>query len=244
MFKRALAVVIGASLLGAGAAGAATVQQVGQSHVGVEAESYDAVSGSGWTTVTPSTSFTSNVGTNILPASTNASDATALWANGGATARYDFVFSTAGTYYVYLRYSMFDRTDSTNYGNEDSVFVTDAFGVAITDTNAQTFDLDAAPSGNPALGAWEGTYRWGQVKGRNATNDARMVTTALTVAPGDLGNTLSLNIKTREWGASIDYVFLSTTNSLSGAAIDAIIPEPASLAVLSLGGLALMRRRR
>ncbi len=70
-----------------------------------------------------------NGGLDVLPADTNASGGAAVFHQfgSGASAKWNVQFATADTYYLYMRYSFFNRDSNTDYGNEDSIYVPPAF---------------------------------------------------------------------------------------------------------------------
>ncbi len=229
---------------------AGVVQGVGTNYVGVEAENFDSLSGTRWTPVekSPST-LTSAYGTAVLPSYSDASGGRAMLDFTGTTATvgFDFTFTTATNYYVYLRYSLFENNGNiTNYGNEDSVFVGSNWNV-IAGANWETFDVSTYGSNSVASGGWEGLYRWGQVMLRTGLSTVgRVETMILPVTETDLGNPLTLNLRTREAGFSLDYILLSPENNLSQTQLDylAMIPEPSTIALLCAGVLLFVCRRR
>ncbi len=70
-----------------------------------------------------------NGGLDVLPADTNASGGAALFAQlgGGGTATWEVEFAIPATYYMYVHWSMFNRDNNTNYGNEDSFYIPPSF---------------------------------------------------------------------------------------------------------------------
>ncbi len=229
---------------------AGVVQGVGTNYVGVEAENFDSLSGTRWTPVqkSPST-LTSAYGTAVLASYSDASGGRALLDFTGTTATvsFDFTFTTATNYYVYLRYSLFENNGNiTNYGNEDSVFVGSNWNV-IAGANWETFDVSTYGSNSAASGGWEGLYHWGQVMLRTGMSTVgRVETMILPVTDADLGNPLTLNLRTREAGFSLDYILLSPENNLNQTQLDylAMIPEPSTIALLCSGVLLFACRRR
>jgi hypothetical protein len=110
----------------------------GMPYLWVEAESYSSVvdggaTGNGWKIVTKESPINSAgaVSLPILPLSTNASGAALLDDIGGGghedTATYQVKFITPGTYQLYTRHSMYNADANTNYGNEDSIYMSPAF---------------------------------------------------------------------------------------------------------------------
>lgn len=72
-----------------------------------------------------------------LPADTNAFPPNApagildLLGGGNHTdvATWEMQFTTPGTYYLYSHFTMYNRDNNTNYGNEDSIFLPPAFNM-------------------------------------------------------------------------------------------------------------------
>lgn len=100
----------------------------------VEAESFSARSddpdNNAWKVVSKESPITSTQGLPILPATSNVSGTALLDDNGGAqheTAMYQVQFATAGTYQLFTRHTMYDANGNSNYGNEDSIFMSPAF---------------------------------------------------------------------------------------------------------------------
>jgi len=208
-FVAALALVAIALGLSASTADALLlVQRPGESYMLFEAETYDTLvshDGKGFVPVDRTPTFTSPVGTPVLPAGTTASAQAALIddprvgnSDHSSTVTYRLMFRTPGTYRMYVRDSAFEDGGNTgNYGNEDSFYSPPSFGAAATVTQH-------GYSGNT-----EGNYGW-----RNLT-DANYV-----VTPADVGQVLDLNIDDRESGFSLDRIALSTSTSESGGALD------------------------
>ncbi|MBI2925802.1 MAG: CHRD domain-containing protein, partial [Verrucomicrobia bacterium] len=102
------------------------------SYLVVEGEDYsaelDETPGVGFTRVDNSGAITSFLGNPVLGADTTASKKGALWiqpaAKHGDKVSYYVQFAKPGTYYLYMRFSMFETTGGeTTYLNEDSFFV-------------------------------------------------------------------------------------------------------------------------
>lgn len=115
-------------LLAAGLSHGAVLVQQNTGNLAFEAEHYDSLSGTGWKTITSSS------GVKLLPSGSNAVGG-ALYGDSGTLqsfATYNLQFTSDGTYYLYLRYSMYDITNpndgtAPSYGNEDSFLVAGTF---------------------------------------------------------------------------------------------------------------------
>ncbi len=108
----------------------------GRSYLYVEAESAtlsEDLDSNGWLVVDKDNPITSAGGLDILPASSNVSGSALLDQIGGAhhsdTAVYEVEFSTAGTYQLYTRQTMFDSNGNGSFSNEDSVFISPGFNL-------------------------------------------------------------------------------------------------------------------
>ena len=106
------------------------------SYLLVEGEDYDSekddAPGVGFTRVDDSGAITSSLGNPVLGKNTTASKKGALWmqnaARHGDKVTYNVKFTQAGTYYLYMRFTMFESgVGPTHYLNEDSFFVPPAF---------------------------------------------------------------------------------------------------------------------
>jgi hypothetical protein len=133
----------------------------GRPYLYVEAESYASVvdggtAGNGWEIVSKESPINSGgaVPLPILPANTNASGTALLDDLGGGhhedTALYEVKFITAGTYQFYTRHSRYNADANTNYGNEDSMFMSPEFNknsasdwVGFNGLNFDELDLNA-----------------------------------------------------------------------------------------------------
>ncbi len=217
-----------------GIAAGAVIQPAGSTSLGVQAEDYDALTGTRWQVVDTTSSLTSPAPTSvpILPASSNALGGEALLAGfsgSNSTASYHLVFNTPGTYYVYLHLTTFDSgAEPANFYNEDSIFISTAL-TATSTTDIFDFDIKNAA---PGSGYWEGNFHWQQVKLRNASSFL-----AYNIQPADLGKALTLQIANRENGATIDYILLSTKSGLTETELYQMVPEPTTSAILLTGGL-------
>lgn len=227
------------------------IQGVGDNFVAIEAENYDTLTGTTFIATDTTPTLTSAYGSAILPLDTNASSAGALltdFTGSSSRAGYDITFNTVGTYYVYVRYSLFENNDiPTNYGNEDSFLLTAALNTPAGGSNLETIDLNSLGF-TPASGEWEGTFRWIQAAGRDASGAARQIDRVYNVTAGDLGTPMTLSIGSRERGTSLDMIVLSTIDNLTESQLNqfVVVPEPSGAFLLSfsISGLAFLRRRR
>ena len=88
----------------------------------------------------------------VLPADTNASGGAAIFQSleGGGTATWQVEFAVPATYYLYVHWSMYNRDDNTNYGNEDSFYAPPAFN---TDSRDAWIDFEGVDEfGDPKTG--------------------------------------------------------------------------------------------
>jgi len=225
-----------------------------------EAEDYSSLTGSGWSVITTSG------GTQTIPTGSNVVG-DALYTHGGGSpssfATYDLQFTSDGTYYVFTKYSMYDRSNSTpppSYGNEDSFYLPRDLGIAAATGAGQDNDWYAQhlpsqghlPAASETPNPNEGQYFYwdmGQFSGDSTAALTFTVTGASVENPLDV----TFTIGNREGGVAIDRFVLSTTNynaSINGgnsATLDGIasVPEPSRslFILLALVALALRRRR-
>lgn len=188
-------------------------------NVYVEAEKYTSNTtgtGNGWYVVSKDSTFVTANGTTVLNADSNAIGDALLNCqagptlsggnNSGAVITYQTVFSTAGTYSLYLRYSMFEDGGASSYGNEDSFFISTALNtdVAANDTNNMQSGFDYANK--------EGKY--GLLKSRFSYK----------VTEDMVGKTATFQIRPRETGLSLDRFVFSTKSDYAlttGGVLDA-----------------------
>ena len=127
----------------------------------------------------------------------------------------------AGTYDVYVRGRI-----GPNASNDDSFYYAKAFGDADPTVDAEWQPLQGS-SGIP-----QGSFGWSNALGATVTST---------------GGTVQWEIGARENGFDMDaFALVSTGQSVTDAELDAAVavPEPSTTALLGLGGLALILRRR
>ena len=153
-------------------------------------------------------------------------NAPTLPANADAVVSYTVSFDTAGTYDLYARMSM------TNNGSD--TFYADTSFDGVQNSWDQSGNLGTA--GNPLDPVGSG-YVWVNM----ATNGIATFTVAAT-------GTVQFNIAARERNLRFDSFAFGTTAdraTITDAQLSAaVVPEPSSTALLGLGGLALILRRR
>lgn len=209
-----------------------------------EAEDYTTLSSSSYQVITQSS------GSNVLPAGTNAAGS-ALYIHSGAGntyATYNLSFTADGIYYLYGRYSMYDRTDPSSYGNEDSYYTPPAFNLTadsndITDT--QHLNLQGA---NPTTNPNEGLYFYWDEANTEGTSTPRTFTIAgaSTLAPV----AVTFSIRSRENGVALDrFAFITTRQTITaGDSVTlnslASAPEPSGVLLLGSGMMVIFGRRR
>lgn len=170
-----------------------------------------------------------------LPEETNASRGNAVLDQVGGGDQdwinYQLQFSQPGTYFLYAHYSMFDRTDTSGYGNEDSIYFPREFGVVPTGPRGDN-NYWASTPGNPELselaeapnfdnGLMEGNYHWWRVTAQDPAVDGEG-SDIKVVGDGDVGQVLEFGMAAREAGTSIDKLIMSTRDDLTVEELDAI----------------------
>lgn len=105
----------------------------GRPYLWLEAENYNTITNgdpnTGWKVVDTENPINSVSGLPILPDTSNVSGTAMLDQIGGGrdTVQYQVKFTTAGTYQLFTRHSMYDSNGNGNYGNEDSIYLSPAF---------------------------------------------------------------------------------------------------------------------
>lgn len=217
-----------------------------------EAEDYTTLTGSNWSTITTTT------GLKTIPDGSNAVG-NAVYAHNGGTPNsfvtYNLAFTSDGTYYVFTKYSMYDRAASTppGYGNEDSFYLPRVFGLAAAtgagaDTDWFTQGLSSQghlPADSATPNPNEGKFfYWDQ--GQFSGSSTAPLTFTITGASVNNPVAVTFTIGNREAGVAIDRFVFSTIASGNSTVLDGIasVPEPSRLGFCLLACLGLISRRR
>ncbi len=257
MFRKVL--ICGLALVCAGQAAGVTLMQQEAGSFAFEAENYTTLTGTNWSTITTTS------GLKTIPNGSNVVGDALYTHNSGspnAFATYDLQFIADGTYYIYTKYSMYDRSTTTpaSYGNEDSFYLPAEFnlpaavgGGADVDWYTQALaSLGHQPSYGTAPNPNEGMYFYwdeGQLSGSSTSP----LTFVVSGASAENPLSYTFTIGNRESGVAIDRFVLSTTrlnSSITGGnstTLDGIasVPEPSRtfLSLLALSAMGLRRRR-
>ena len=203
------------------------VQEPGANFLAFEAEQYDSIEGSESTTfleVEKNGDLETAFGSRVLPADSNVSG-TALYDQPGDGNFTDLVtwklqFSEPGTYIYYMRYTMFESQTDTDYGNEDSFYMP----LEIGDLPEQDgwFGLGDQGHNDPYEDPpyWEGQFYWGGPYDYSVGGPIEYEVTG-----ADVGSVLDFTISTRERGATLDAVVLSTEDGLLPEELDELLAE-------------------
>ncbi len=214
-------------------------QKPGTDFLAFEAEDvFELVNGddaTGWGIVDTSDPFLTDSGTSVLANDTPASRQAAIFdfPDGSVSdfARYRLQFVEPGDYSLYLSYTLFNIQGDTAYGNEDSVYVSSAFG-----TDGKLVDTPADPRGardnlpsfygnlpsggaNFGDGRWEGNFEWWNAAADGSDPTADNPDAIYTPA---LNTPLDFGIAARERGVGIDRVVFHTNPNLSDEELDAL----------------------
>ncbi|MCW5557282.1 MAG: hypothetical protein KIT22_05545 [Verrucomicrobiae bacterium] len=256
---RLIGCLAGALLAAPSASAATAVQDPGNvigtgeeawSYLIVEGEDYDAKSNedpsAGFTRVDNSGSVTSFLGNPVLGPDTTASQGGALWtqtifAQHSDKVTYNVQFSRAGTYYLYMRFSMFENGgNEAHYLNEDSFFVPPDFDAdpqsdwPLSDRGGYTegcCDLAGylfIPENGVRLGHqngdeagrayWEGQFHWNELLSSQFLVAEEQGEPAYRfkyeVTEERVGKPLTFTISYREGGTTIDLFLFSTRSDL------------------------------
>jgi len=197
-------------------------------------EAEDGVLGSEWITgvvdagAIGGTYVTSSNATGDSPSSAN------------QVATYTISLDAATTYDLYLRF----RVDVSNPAGLDSVFLGEGFGTktlgsAVDWTRVNNLQADANTYVNPeSVEITNGTWNWVKFSGQvNQEESVGTFTTTTGSETFQVGHREELHIDS--------YAFVTSGETPTSAELTAaIVPEPSSVALLGLGGLALILRRR
>lgn len=223
------------------------------SYLIVEGEDYasemDATDGVGFMRVDSSGSLSNLIGSAILAPDTTASKKGALFTATPFARHIDKVtyrvqFATPGTYYVYMRFTMFENSENGTYLNEDSFFMPPDFNKdpqtdwPLVDPTGQTggyvegccdaagflYIPEAGTVVNHSAGDeegrayWEGNFHWNALTSSqflNAeTTGEPLVRFKYEVTPDLVGKPLDFTISYREGGLTIDFFLFSTNPDL------------------------------
>lgn len=190
--------------------------------------------------------ITSSSGVKVLPVGSNAVGG-AIYAHRVATAEngyatYQLAFTSDGTYHLYARYSFFEVSTNTGYGNEDSYYSPTSWGQAPTMEGAWNNESLGTYDYHPLTKPNEGmVFLW----------DKGASTYVISGASEASPVVVDFTVRVREGGVALDrFVFTTTTYALTSnqsAALDEIVsvPEPgkAVLGLLGLLGICVRRRR-
>jgi hypothetical protein len=189
--------------------------------------------GSGWDTVADNKA---NGGNYIVSNPNQTGDAPADEANVTEFS----VTLVAGTYNLYARVLV----DSVNQSGTDSIFIGDGFGaktVATPDEWIKVNDMQAGANTYVDADGAEienGVYNWVKLSGQVTTDESVPQFTSS-------GATETFQIGTREVMRIDSFAFVTDGETPNSAQLTAaLVPEPSSAALLGLGGLALIFRRR
>jgi len=222
------------------------------SYLVLEGEDYGAKlgedPGAGFTKATNTDAIKSFLGNPVLGTATTASKKGALWTQtvfGQHTDKvtYQVQFSKAGTYYVYMRFTMYENGgNEVHYLNEDSFFLPPDFGKdpqtdwPLSDRGGYTegccadagylFIREAGgderinrSAGDEAGRAyWEGNFHWNELISSQFLNVETQgepnVRFKYVVTDAMLGKPLDWTISYREGGTTIDLFLFSTSPDL------------------------------
>lgn len=244
------------------------------SYLLLEGEDYDARANEaddvGFRRVNDSSALTSSQGFPILGAATTASKKGALYtqtifAQHLDKVTYDVQFANAGTYYVYMRFTMFENGgNAANYLNEDSFYLPPDWGKdpqtdwplsdrggyteGCCDQGFLTINEGGSPvnhsAGDDAGRAyWEGNFHWNQLSTSQFLNaetqgepNARH---KYVVTADQVGKPLRWTVSYREGGVTIDLWLFSTNPDLMSqytqAQLDQLLLNAAPLPSLTVG---------
>jgi hypothetical protein len=219
----------------------------------------------GFTRVDDSGAITSFLENPVLGSDTSASQKGALWtqtifAPHSDKVTYQVQFATPGTYYLYMRFSMFENGGNVDhYLNEDSFFLPPDFDAdpqtdwPLSETGGYTEGcctggyLTIRENGEPVSHSgggeegtafWEGKFHWNELSTSEFLNPETAgepgVRHRYEVSEDDVGKTLNWTVSYREGGTTIDLWLFSTNPDL----IDEYTQEELDQLLLSSAGAA------
>lgn len=215
----------------------------------LEGEDFDARSsetaGTGFTRVLNNGARSGSLGSPILSTNSTASKGGALYTQTAFAQHvdkvtYDVQFAKAGTYYVYMRFTMFENGgNATTYLNEDSFFLPPDWGKdpqtdwplsdrggyteGCCDLGFLTINEDGTPvnrsAGDDAGHAyWEGNFHWNHLSTSQFLNPETQgepgVRHKYVVTQDQVGKPLKWTVSYREGGVTIDLWLFSTNPDL------------------------------
>ena len=219
------------------------------SYLVLEGEDYNSKSndtpGTGFARADNSGTVTNALGNPVLGRNTTASKQGALWtqtvfAQHVDKATYQVQFAKAGTYYLYMRFTMFENGGNpANYLNEDSFFVPPDFGKdpqtdwPLSDRGGYAEGccdggfLTIKEAGSPvnhSLGDeagrayWEGNFHWNELSSSQFLNPETQgeprARFKYEVTASQVGKPLDFTVSYREGGVTIDLWLFSTNPNL------------------------------
>lgn len=240
------------------------------SYLVVEGESYETESnegeGVGFMRVSDNDAVTSFLGQPVLGADTTASGKGALWTQTGFGQHIDKVtykvqFAKAGTYYLYMRFTMYENGgNEVHYLNEDSFFVPPDFGkdpetdwplsdrggyaegcctgagYLFIQEKGEEARTDRSLGDEAGRAYWEGNFHWNSVVSSQFLNPETQgepnVHFKYEVTEEMVGKELEWTISYREGGTTIDLFLFSTRSDLKLAYSDDELDQ----LLLGLGG--------
>jgi len=227
----ALSAFIVLALVSPNSALGVTIVQGGEDYIAFEAEKWVTVVNGGGTDLRWLETTASSPGGGGGPPS----DGKAMFTddtngtNRNSTMQWTLKFDQQATYYAYYRWRSHENYSSSgSQWSGNSMIIGEAFDLAPDAWASETNDVD-----------WDHHQNdWYITK----EDDGSYVIDA-----GNVNTNVTYTVLTREQGFILDRVAFHTSSGLSAAQVDALVnsaPEPATLSLLALGGLAMLRRRR